>query len=138
MHYMWWAIISMGGYGVTSVLLKSAFKQIPPEVSLVITNTILILSGLALVLYRGQSIAASLSLGRPTVIVVLAGISLSISIIAYYIALSRGPATIVVPIFAMSMAVAGILAFMFLGETITTLRVAGMVLAGISIFLLTR
>ncbi len=68
----------------------------------------------------------------------MAGVALSISIIAYYIALSRGPVSIVAPIFAMNFAVAGVLGFMFLGENLTVARVTGVALAAAAIILLAR
>ena len=52
----------MGGYGVTAVLLKLAMRTIPPEVALVMTNTVLVLAGFGLVLYRGERIAVTPSL----------------------------------------------------------------------------
>jgi uncharacterized membrane protein len=68
----------------------------------------------------------------------LAGLTLGVSIISYYIALSRGPVSIVAPIFAMNFAVAGILGILFLGESITVTRLAGLALAAGAIVLLAR
>ena len=138
MNHVWWALVAMGAYGVTAVFLKLALRTVPAEVALVVTNTILILAGLGLVLFRGESIAAHLSLSRPTLYLVLAGLTLSVSIVSYYMGLSRGPVSVVVPIFALSFAVAGTLGIIFLGEEFKATRVLGVLMAGGAVVLLTR
>ena len=138
MSYVAWAIVAMMGYGVTAVILKLALRDIPPGVAIVITNAVLVLAGVGLVLYRGEQVAAHLSLSRPMLLTILAGLTLSLSIIGYYIALSRGPASVVVPIFAMYVLVATFIGLAFLGEEVKLTRVVGVILAGGAIFLLTR
>jgi len=137
MGYIGWAIVAMGGYGATAIFLKLAFRTIPSEVALVVTNTVLIASALGLALFRGDSFE-SLGANRPTLYVGLAGLTLSIGIISYYLALSRGPVSIVAPIFAMHFAIAGVLGILFLGESITITRAVGLVLAAGAIVLLTK
>ena len=138
MSYTMWAILAMASYGVTAVFLKVALRHFPPEVALVITNFILVATGFSLVVFRGHSITAYLGLGWPTLTVGLAGVTLSLSIFSYYLALSRGPASAVVPIFAMSFAVASVLSILFLGEAVKVTRLIGMALAVVAIFLLPR
>ena len=138
MSYVGLAIVSMVGYGITSILLKVAMRQVPPQVALVITNTILIIAGAAVMVARGTSIQAHLKLGWPALYLGMAGVALSVSIISYYTALDRGPASIVVPIFALSFAVAAALSIVFLGETVKTTRILGLLMATGAIVLLTR
>lgn len=138
MSYVGWAFVAMAAYGVTAVLLKLALKDIPPGVAIVITNAVLVLAGVGLILYRGESFLAHITISRPMLLAVLAGLTLSLSIIGYYIALSRGPASVVVPIFAMYVLVATFIGFALLGEEVKPARVIGVVLAGGAIFLLTR
>ena len=138
MGYIGWAFLAMGSYGVTAIFLKVAMRNIPPEAALVITNLMLVAAGVALAVYRGESMVSHLKAGWPVLFVVLAGLTLSLSIISYYTALSRGPVSVVVPIFAMSFAVAGSLGILLLGEDIKMTRLAGFLLAGVAIVLLTR
>ena len=138
MGYIAWAIIAMGSYGLTGVFLKLALRTIPTEVALVLTNSMLVITGLVLILVRGSSIAVYLRVGSPFLYVMLAGLTLSVSIASYYTALSRGPVSIVVPIFAMSFAVASALALVFLGEDIRLTKVAGLAMAAGAIVLLAR
>ena len=138
MSYTWWAVLAMAVYGVNAVLLKLALRQVPAEVALAVTNTVLVAAGFALVVFRGQSIVAHLSFGWPTVYLGLAGVTLTVGVVAFYTALSRGPASVVVPIFAMNFAVASLLGVVLLGEGMTIQRGFGLLLAVGSIILLTR
>ena len=138
MSYVGWALVAMMSYGVTAIFLKAALRHIPPEVALVITNLMLVAVALTLALYRGESLVAHLRFGRPVLFVALAGLTLSLSIVSYYTALSRGPTSLVVPIFAMSFAVAGALGMLILGEDIKMTRVLGMLLAAGAVVLFTR
>ncbi len=138
MNYVAWAFVAMVAYGVTAILLKLALKDIPPGVAIVITNVVLVLAGVGLVIYRGESFLPHLTVSRPMLLTLLAGLTLSLSIVGYYIALSRGPASVVVPIFAMYVLVATFIGFVVLGEEAKVTRIIGVILAGGAIFLLTR
>lgn len=138
MSYVGWAMVAMVGYGTTAVLLKVVLRTVPPEVALVVTNTMLVAAAVALVILRRQSIPANLNLDAPTLLLFAAGVTLSLSISSFYLALSRGPASVVVPIFAMNFAVASVLGMIFLEEGIKATRVLGVILAAGAIVLLTR
>ena len=127
----------MLGYGVTAFLLKVVMRAVAPEVALVVTNSILVAFSVCLVIYRGESLIQGLNGGWSTLILFVAGLTLSFSIASYYLALNRGPASVVVPIFAMSFAVASVLGLLFLGEEIKVTKIVGLILAGVAIFLLT-
>jgi uncharacterized membrane protein len=58
---------------------------------------------------------------------VVSGITLALGLLSYYLALSRGQASIVVPLTAAYPAVAAILSFAFLKERPTTLQWAGVI-----------
>jgi transporter family protein len=137
MGYIGWAMLAMGGYGATAIFLKLAFRTIPSEVALVVTNTVLTAAAFGLVLFRGVDFS-SLDMNKPTFYLGLAGVTLSVSVISYYIALSRGPVSIVMPIYAMNFAVAVILGMLVLGESVTMTRAAGLVLATGALVLLAR
>ena len=138
MGYIGWVVIAMVGYGAMAAVLKVALRSIPPEVAVIINNFILVGAGILFAAYRGVKIPDHLSLNLPTLLLVVSGLLLSVSIISFYMALSRGPASIVVPIFGMNIAIVSILGFMVLGEPVNASRVLGIAMAGGSIFLLTR
>ena len=138
MSYIGWTVVAMLGYGVTAVFLKLAMRGMPPLVTLVVGNSILVLAGMGLILYRGESFFAHLTASRHLLLLGLAGLALSVSIASFYTALSRGEASVVVPIFAMYFAVTVIVGCVFLGEEITLTKLLGVALAGGAIYLLTR
>ena len=92
MSYIAWAIIAMVAYGVTTTLLKVSLRSIPPEAAVFVTNTILVISALLWAIYRGVKIPEHLALNQPTLLLLLSGVVVSVSIIRFYMALSLGPA----------------------------------------------
>ena len=138
MSYIGWVFIAMLTYGIMAVLLKISLRNIPPEVAVLVTNVILVISALAWALFRGIKILDHLTFNQPTLFLLLAGIVLSCSVISFYMALSRGPVTAVLPIFGMNVAVASVLGFLVLGEPVNASRISGIILAGGAVFLLTR
>jgi uncharacterized membrane protein len=68
----------------------------------------------------------------------LASVFLTISVISLYTALSRGPVSTVVPIYAMNMAVAAVIGFVLLGESISLAKISGILMAAGAVFLLTK
>ncbi len=138
MSYIAWAIIAMVAYGIMITLLKFSLRSIPPEAAVFVTNTILVISALLWAIYRGVKIPEHLALNQPTLLLLLAGVVLSVSIISFYMALSRGPASTVAPLFGMNIAVVSVLGFLVLKEPVNPERVIGILMAGGAIFLLTR
>ncbi|PZC47929.1 MAG: transporter family protein [Chloroflexi bacterium] len=138
MSYVALAVLAMAAYGTTATLLKVGLRTVPPETAAVVTNLILVGAALGLAVYRGQTIVGQLSWGLHSGLVVLSGFTLSVAILSYYIALSRGPASVVMPIFGMSMAFVAVAGMVILGEEIKATKVAGILLAAGAVLLLTR
>ena len=138
MHYVAGALIGMVFYGITVTLLKMSFRTIPPEVVLVVTNVILVAGGIAFMMYRGEGLLEHMTWNRSMLYMLIASVTLTIGIVAYYLALNRGPASVVTPIFAMNFAVASVLGIFLLNESVSVQKIAGIALACGAIFLLTR
>ena len=137
MGYIAWAMVAMVGYGAFAIFLKLSFRTIPAEVALVVTNACLTAVAFSLVLIKGYSFEV-IGLNKQTAFIGLACLMLCVSCVAYYIALSRGPVSVVAPIFALNFAIAGILRILFLGESVTVTRCLGLILAVGAIVLLAR
>ena len=138
MGYLPWALFAMVTYGLTAVLLKLAFRGISPPLGLVVANVAVVLTGLGWMAVVGAGAARGLGANAATAWLAVAAVVLSASILSYYKALSLGPASVVVPIFALSLTIAAVLGFLVLGEPVKPTRIAGIALAGVAIFLLTR
>jgi transporter family protein len=75
---------------------------------------------------------------KPLGLLLIAGVLLGLSVTAYYLALSKGPISVVVPIFGLfivSSSVAGVVVF---GETLTFSRFLGILCALAAIYLVSR
>ncbi len=138
MGYLPWALFAMVTYGVTAVLLKLAFRGISPPLALVVANVAVVMTGLGWMAVVGAGAARGLGANAATAWLALAAVVLSASILSYYKALSLGPASVVVPIFALSLTIAVVLGFVVLGEPVKPVRIAGIGFAVLAIFLLTR
>lgn len=136
MNYILWAIIAMLAYGCTAVLLKFGLKQTQPIVAVVITNLILVVVGSLYALIIRADFSSLIQWNWSNAALVATGLMLGVSIISYYTALSRGPASIVVPIFAMSFCVVVVLGLFVLGEQVTITKIIGVILAIAAIILL--
>lgn len=138
MGYIGWAFVAMAAYGVAVVFLKVALRDLPLGLMVVIPNVILVAAGVALMVYRGESVAEHMSLSRPMLAALLAGATLSLGIVSYYTALRAGQISVVAPIFAMYFAVTTVLGIIFLGEEMSWLKAFGVALACVAVFLLAR
>ena len=138
MGFLPWALFAMVTYGLTAVLLKLAFRGISPPLGLVVANVAVVLTGLGWMAVVGAGVARGLGANAATAWLALAALVLSASILSYYKALSLGPASVVVPLFGLSLTIAAVLGFLVLGEPVKPARIAGIALAAVAIFLLTR
>ncbi len=138
MTFIGWAIVAMCAQGISVTFLKYTLRSVPPETALIFTNGILVIAGVVWALARGSNVTNQLGFNQPTTLMLVAGLLISVSIISYYKALSAGPASVVVPIFAMSLAIASVLGFVLLDEPVKLTRVVGLATATGSIVLLTR
>jgi bacterial/archaeal transporter family protein len=137
-HYLTLSLFALACYSLVAPLIKLATQQgAPPYVAVVITNTILVLTALLVSWNRG----ALFNLAMPSKslgLLLVAGVLLGLSVTAYYLALSRGPISVVVPIFGLfivSSSIAGVVVF---GETLTTSRLLGILFALAAIYLVSR
>jgi transporter family protein len=137
-HYLTLSLFALACYSLVAPLIKLATQQgAPPYVAVVITNTILVLTALLVSWNRGALFDLAMppkSLG----LLLVAGVLLGLSVTAYYIALSRGPLSVVVPIFGLFIVSSSIAGVVFFGETLTTSRLLGILFALAAIYLVSR
>jgi len=73
---------------------------------------------------------------RPSVLPVVAGVLAGIATVAFYLALRRGPASVVVPLSGMYILVPALLGFVLLKEPLTVTHVLGLGFAGLAVLFL--
>jgi transporter family protein len=138
MSYVLWAVLAMIVYGFATFSLKVVFKTIHPALGLTIVNIFVVLAGVGWVVITGTTAYRNVGFNAPTALMLGAGVLLAAAIVSFYKALSMGPASVVVPIFALSMTVAAALGMTLLNEPVSATRIAGLILAAAAIVLLTR
>ncbi len=139
MTYVGWAVLGMVAYSLVTLLVKLATQtgQLPGLAVLTIATMIvgLIIVTLGLTVWRGalQS-AASHGVTQSVGFACAAGVALAVS--SLFIALSLGPATVVVPVYGMFIAGGAILGMTVLGEPVTLRKLVGLAFAILSIVLI--
>lgn len=132
-----WVLFSVGSlmfWGVGGFLRKQATAHISPWVIVVFqSTTVMLLATIAIVIRGGPAItteAVALAIAGGS-FQFLANISLAFS-------LSRGPASIVVPVTSMYPVVTLVLAFLFLGETISATQAVGLLCSAGALYAFSR
>ncbi len=139
MNYIAWAVVALACYSIFTPLVSLATNVhgVPSNVAALITNGMLAVCALAVVLYEGDDVTRHLT-SQNLLYLVGAGAFLTVGILAYYRALSEGPASVVVPIFGSFIVFSSILSVVFLNDSFSIQKVAGIGLAIVGIYLTTR
>jgi len=132
-----WVLFSMGSlaaWGVGGFLRKQATAHISPWVIVVFQSlTVMLLATIAIVICGGPVITTE------AVLLAIAGGSFQfLANISLAFSLARGPASIVVPVTSMYPVVTLVLAFLFLGETISAMQAIGLVCSAGALYAFSR
>jgi transporter family protein len=133
-NYLGWTLIALVGYTIFTPLASLATNDVPSTAVALVANTILALSALSVVLYRNEPLGSQLA-GANWLYIVGAGVFLTIGILAYYRALAGGPVSVVTPIYGMFLVGSSMLSVLFLDESLTLRKGAGIVLAVVAVYL---
>lgn len=134
MNYVLWALVGMASYTMVAPLMKVALTDVPSDVAVLLSNLILVAVAGGLVAVSDTSVSGFLTHSKVPY-VYAAGLFLAVGIIAYYRALALGPVSIVVPIFAMFIVTSSIVGILFLDETFSLQRGAGIALGMVAVYL---
>ncbi|MCT9094948.1 EamA family transporter [Haloarchaeobius sp. HME9146] len=137
MNYLLWAVLALVAYTLVAPLMSIATNgdaSIPSNVATLLGNGILVAITLGVVSYTGENPTQYLTHPKAG-FVYAAGACLGIGILAYYKALSQGPVSVVSPIFAMFLVTSSIVGILVLDEPASARKLAGIALAGVSVYL---
>ncbi|HEX3619793.1 MAG TPA: EamA family transporter [Candidatus Udaeobacter sp.] len=138
--YLLWAAIGMIGYSLTAMLVKLATQsgRFSSYFVLMISSAMVVATSTTITILRGDMKAFSRdNLASGDGILVLgAGVALVIAVVFYFLALSEGPTSIVVPIYGMFIVGGAVLGLVFLHEPLTLRKALGILLAAVSIYLI--
>lgn len=136
-NYLPWAVLSLVAYSAVPPLVSAATNgegAVPTTVAVLVSNGILVVVALGLLLWSGDSVAANLDHPKFPLVVV-AGVFLTVGILAYYRALALGPVSVVTPVFATFLVGSAVVGVVFLDETVTARKALAAVFALVAVYL---
>jgi transporter family protein len=130
----------MIGYSLTAMLVKLATQsgRFSSYFVLMVSSAMVVATSTIITILRGDMKAFSRDnlVSSDGMLVLGAGVALVIAVAFYFLALSQGPTSIVVPIYGMFIVGGAMLGIIFLHEPLTLRKALGILLAGVSIYLI--
>ncbi len=133
MDYRVLSILALVSWGAWGYLTKLASRSVPSE-GLVLWSTmasLLPIAGFALAGGRANW-------ARTSPLALASGLAAGVAAVFFYVAIRRGPASVVMPVTGMYVLIPALLGFLFLKEPVTLSHIVGLVCAGLAVFFLTR
>lgn len=126
----WWgyALLSAVFAGATAILAKVGIEGVPSNLGTALRTVVILVFAWAIVLVNGEQKAISGLSARTLTFLALSAVATGLSWLAYFRALQLGPASRVAPIDKLSVAIAVVLAWVFLHEPLTGRSAAGVAL----------
>jgi len=128
-----WVLFAFGSAlfaGVTAILAKVGIRNTDSDVATAIRTIVVLLFSWLMAWITGSTAGLAAVSGRTWLFLVLSGLATGASWLCYFRALQMGDVNKVGPIDKSSTVLTMLLAFIFLGEAITPLKVLAMVLIG--------
>jgi transporter family protein len=118
---MWWiyALLSALFAALTAIFAKVGIKGVDTDLATAIRTVIILLLAWAIVFYRGTNNTIGSLTKTNWTFLILSGCATGLSWICYFKALQMGKVSQVAPVDKLSVALAIVLAAVFLGEAIT-------------------
>jgi len=130
----------MIGYSATALLVKLATQsgRFSGYFALMVSSAMVVATSTTITILLGDlSDFSRDNLASPDGLFTLgSGVALVIAVVFYFLALSEGPASVVVPIYGMFIVGGAILGLIFLHEPFTLRKALGILLAAISVYLI--
>ena len=138
--YLLWALIGMVGYSATSTLVKLATQsgRFSSYFVLMISSAMVVTTSTTITILRGDIKAFSRDnlASADGMFALGTGVALVVAVVFYFLALSEGPASVVVPIYGMFIVGGAVLGLVFLHEPLTLRKALGILLAAVSVYLI--
>jgi transporter family protein len=118
---MWWiyALLSAFFAALTAIFAKIGIKGVDTDLATAIRTVVIIILAWAIVFVKGTNHTISTLTKQNWTFLILSGCATGLSWICYFKALQLGKVSQVAPVDKLSVALAIILAAVFLGETLT-------------------
>src|ERR1700712_4350072 len=125
MTWIGWALLSAVFAAATALLAKAGIAGIDSHLANAIRTSVLLVLTWSIALGPGPQHALADISRKSLVFLVLSGIATGLSWLCYFRALQLGPASSVAPVDKLSVVIVIVCAWLFLGESLTPMKVAG-------------
>ena len=125
MGWLGWALLSAIFAAATALLAKVGIQGIDSNLATAIRTTVVLVFAWAIAIALDQHGALGQIGRRSWLFLVLSGLATGLSWLCYFRALQLGPASSVAPIDKLSVVIVIVCAWLFLGEALTPMKVAG-------------
>ena len=136
MNYVTLALITMVGLGIHYFLAKLISPHISSPVIALLGGAIFFPLVFAYIYFTKTPIMPEQKVYFGYAILI--GIPMAIAILTLYLAIAKGPVSVVMPIYGLNAMVTALLGIVILHEPVTIPKIAGLVLAVVAIVLLSR
>ncbi len=125
MTWLGWALLSAVFAAATALLAKVGIAGIDSNLATAIRTTVVLVFAWAVAI-GFEKHGGIVDIGRKSwVFLILSGIATGLSWLCYFRALQMGPASSVAPVDKLSVVLVIVFAWLFLGETLTPIKIAG-------------
>lgn len=131
MDYRWLALFALTLWGVWGFLAKVISDRVPPQGLAFWSTVATVVPVAAFALTDGSG-----KWVRPHPLALGSGLAYGLALVCFFVALRRGPASVVVPLSGMYIVVPAVLGFVLLKEQVTATHAAGLACAALAVVLL--
>ena len=127
---MWWmfALLSAFFAALTAIFAKIGIQRVDTDLATAIRTVVILVLAWAIAIFRGGAGTINTLSKHNLIFLCLSGVATGLSWIFYFKALQLGKVSQVAPVDKMSVAIAIILAVLFLGEPLTVKSAVGALL----------
>ena len=126
-----WALLSAAFAALTAIFAKVGVENVPSDFATFIRTLVIVVVTAGIVFATGQFQALNTVPARTYLFLVLSGLATGASWLCYFRALKLGNAAQVAPIDKLSVVLVAVFAVVFLGERLSGLNWAGIVLVAV-------
>lgn len=136
MGWLGWALLSAIFAAATAILAKIGINGIDSNLATAIRTTVILVFTWAIAIGLEKHTGLADISRRSWIFLVLSGIATGFSWLCYFRALQLGPASSVAPVDKLSVVIVIIAAWLFLGESLTPIKIVGGALISLGAVLL--
>jgi transporter family protein len=127
-------MIALVSYSIVAPLISLATRDIPADVATFIANGTFLGVVFVVIVFTEQNITEYLTHSK-SIYLYVAGVLIAVSILTFYRALELGPVSVVTPIYGLFIVGSAALGIVFLDESLTARKAAGIAFAVLAIYL---